>query len=128
MVLPVANAGKALAENIQHLCDVLSDLTDWFEVLLVDEGASEHASETASSLAAEYPQVHVVRTRSLPIPTSALQSAVKQAQGEIVFIQRGHESCRPSDLRRLWETHGHQHAVAEPDVSRHPPRRVQLTN
>ena len=103
IVLPVPNAGKALAENVQHLCDVLSDLTDWFEVLLVDQGTSEHATDMAYALAVEYPQVRVVRMRSQPDSPAAGQTAIEHAQGEVVWFQRRHGKCRPSEIRRLWE-------------------------
>ena len=111
LVLPVPNAGKALAENVQHLCDVLSDLTDWFEVLLVDQGTSEHATDVAYALAVEYPQVRVVRMRSQPDSPATAQTAIEHAQGEVVWFQHRHGKCRPSEIRRLWELREPAHRV-----------------
>jgi hypothetical protein len=104
LVLPVSNAGKALAENIQQLCDALSDLTDWFEVLLLDEGTSEHTSDIAHELAVEYPQVRILRVGFGSEAASTVESALNQARGEVVWIQHPHEKFRPSDLRRFWSS------------------------
>lgn len=126
MVVPVSNAGKALAADVQHMCEVLSELTDWFEVLLVDEGASDHAVDTAHELAVEFPQVRIVRMRAQPIRTSVLHTALKQAQGQVVFIQEGHGPCLTSHIRRLWDQAGDDEPGELADAAAGAPRRVHI--
>jgi hypothetical protein len=104
VVLPLSNAGKALAQNVLQLVEVLSDLTERFEVLLVDEGGSEHATEVAYELAAEYPQVRVVR-RAVPVDRRpAAEGVGARPPGKVVLIQQPHNPLRPSEVRRLWES------------------------
>jgi hypothetical protein len=106
VVLPLSNAGNALAQNVLQLCEVLSDLTEWFEVLLVDEGASEQAADAAYELAAEYPQVRVLRGQ-VPVPRWTLADrAGLPSQGDVVLIHRPESPLRPSEVRRIWESRG----------------------
>lgn len=114
VVLPVRSAAQRLAEDIRQLCEIVGDLTSRFEVLLVDEGTPDAAVEEAYELAAEYPQVRVVRSGARPGIPSALDAALEHATGDVVLVQHRPGAVRPSDLRRLWEG---PHELAPPALS-----------
>ena len=103
LVLPVCNAEQTLAENLLHVFDVLSDLTSHFEVLLVDEGSTDHTPELAHDLALKYPQLRIARPAKNADESSAIQATLEQARGDVILIQQPHAPFRPSRVRRLWE-------------------------
>jgi glycosyltransferase involved in cell wall biosynthesis len=103
LVLPVRNAEATLAANVRHLCEVLSDLTDWFEVLLVDGGSHDHTVDIAYELAVEYPQVRVIRRQRQFGESVTVRLALEEARGDIVLLHERPMPLGPTDLRRLWE-------------------------
>ena len=104
LVLPVRNAEQTLADNLADVLDVLADLTERFEVLLVDEGSTDHTTELAHDLAVRYPQLRVARKRPDDPTVSALEAGLSQTSGDVVFVQNRHARFSPNYLRQLWET------------------------
>jgi len=121
LVLPVCNAEKTLAENVQHLFEVLNDLTERFEVLLVDQGSSDHTLDVAQDLAVQYPQVRLARGEAADRDFGSIDRTLAATTGDIVFVQTGHDGVRPSSLRQLWQIHG---SDAEAEQARVRPRRL----
>jgi glycosyltransferase involved in cell wall biosynthesis len=103
LVLPVCNAEQTLAENLLYVFDVLSDLTERFEVLLVDEGSTDQTTDLAHDLAVEYPQLRIVRSLDDIADRGVVEANVEQTKGDFVFVQSPHAPFSPSHVRRLWE-------------------------
>lgn len=103
VVLPVHNAQSTLAAQVQQLLDVLPDLTSRFEVLIVDDGSTDHTQEVATDLAVEFPQVRILRTAGRHGTPAAVQMGLQRTLGDIVFVQDERTRVCPSDLRRLWQ-------------------------
>jgi glycosyltransferase involved in cell wall biosynthesis len=110
-VLPVHNAERTLADNLADVLDVLADLTERFEVLLVDEGSTDHTTELAHDLAVQYPQLRVARRRPGDPPASVLQAGLSQTNGDVVLVQNRHARFSPSYLRQMWERGAGNHGV-----------------
>jgi glycosyltransferase involved in cell wall biosynthesis len=121
LILPVCNAEKTLAESVQHLFEVLNDLTEKFEVLLVDQGSSDHTLDVAQDLAVQYPQVRLARREAADRDFESIDQTLASTTGDIVFVQTGHAGVRPSALRQLWEMHD---SSPGPDGSRARLRRL----
>jgi hypothetical protein len=104
VLLPVQNAQAGLSAAVHDLLDVLPDLTQQFEVLIVDDGATEAASETAYELAKDFPQVRVVRQGSSSGREAAVQLGLQRSQGDVVVL--GEPDCaeRVQEIVRLWRT------------------------
>jgi hypothetical protein len=83
---------------------VLPELTEQFEVLIVDDGATEAASETAHELAKDFPQVRVVRQGSNSGREAAVQLGLQRSQGDVVVL--GEPDCaeRVQEIVRLWRS------------------------
>ena len=103
VVLPVLNAERTLAENVQHVLEVLSDLGARFEVLIVDQGSTDQTSDVAHEMAVTFPQLRVARRRSEPDETGGLEVDLQQTTGEFVFVHQGHMPFNVNDFGRLWE-------------------------
>jgi glycosyltransferase involved in cell wall biosynthesis len=95
-VLPVRNAEKTVAKQVQHLLDVLSELTERFEILLMDEGSTDHTPEVARDLQRQFPQVRVAECQG----PAARQAGLQQAAGAVVVVEDAHRPIPVAALRR----------------------------
>ena len=102
LVLPIANVEKTLAENVQNLFELLNDLTDKFEIVLVDQGSSDHTIDVAHELAIQYPQVRIAHRAEVDQQADSIEKTLSETTGDLVFVQTGHTGVRPSALRQLW--------------------------
>jgi glycosyltransferase involved in cell wall biosynthesis len=102
IVVPVSNAESALARQIHRLLDLLPDLTSRFEVVIVDDASVDHTVDVARELAAQFPQIRLIRHRQ-PLGTeAAVRTGLQWASGRTVFVQEDSAALSPTDLRRLW--------------------------
>lgn len=101
-VLPVRNAEKTIARQVHHLLDVLSELTERFEILVMDEGSTDHTPEVARDLQRRFPQVRLAAGGPRDNPVAALESCVAQAAGELVLVDAKHGLPHSGTLRGVW--------------------------
>jgi glycosyltransferase involved in cell wall biosynthesis len=99
VVLPVCNAERTLSDNLQAIFEILSDLTERFEVLVVDNGSTDQTMEIAHELSVQYPQLRVARP-SAPLDE---HSGLDQATGDVVLLHGAQLPFSPNDARRTWE-------------------------
>ena len=102
IIFPVRNVESSLAGQIQELLDLLPDLTSRFEILLIDDGSSDHTADIAAELARQYPQLRVVRSAEPEGHEAAIKLGVARALGQTLLIHEGNGRLSPTDLRRLW--------------------------
>jgi glycosyltransferase involved in cell wall biosynthesis len=102
IVVPISNAETTLARQVHRLLDILPDLTNRFEVVIVDDASVDHTVDVARDLAAQYPQVRLIRHRQTMGTEAALRTGLQWASGHTVFVQEDAASLSPADLRRLW--------------------------
>lgn len=111
VVLPVHNAERHLAARVDDLLEILPDLVSRFEVLIVDDGSTDHTGEVAHDLARRYPQVRVARhNRRRGIEASA-KTGVSQSTGELVIVHAGNQPVNTSQLERVWRSRDDEELV-----------------
>ena len=55
VLLPVKNAQATLAATVQEILDVAADLSEQFELLIIDDGSADATSEIATRIDAKLP-------------------------------------------------------------------------
>lgn len=103
IVLPVRDAQDSLRGTAEGLLEMVPELTDDFEVLIVDDASNDATEEVARDLAAEYPQMRVIRHRCAQGLTHAAETGVGQCRGDVIFIKDDASPIRSSDLLSLWD-------------------------
>ena len=102
VIIPVRDAEATLAADLGRLLEVLPDLTHRFEVVVVDDGSTDHTVEVARELAVEYPQLRLIRHAAQQGRDAAVQTGLLWAQGQTVFVQDEAAPASATDLLRLW--------------------------
>jgi glycosyltransferase involved in cell wall biosynthesis len=102
VLLPVFNAQHRLENDVAAILDVLAELTDRFDVLIVDDGSHDDTIEVARQLSIVYPQVSAVRHPLRLGLAEAVETALDQTDGDILFVGDEHSGIDPDDLRKLW--------------------------
>lgn len=102
VVLAVYNAEQTLTEKIAKLLDILPDLTNRFEVLVIDQGSADQTLEVAHDLAREYPQIRVSQHLQRLDRSAIIETALGRASGELLFVQDEDAPIDSSKFQRLW--------------------------
>lgn len=86
VLLPVRDAQSTLVDTVTQVLELASDMTDHFELLIIDDASSDATSEVAHELTRHYPQVRIFR-HSRPLGRDvALQTGLAQSRGEVVLV------------------------------------------
>ncbi|WP_222434928.1 glycosyltransferase family 2 protein [Blastopirellula retiformator] len=123
LIMPVHNAQQWLARDVERLLDVLPELTDHFELVIVDDGSTDHTEEVAKDLGYLYPQVKVLRHARCRGIASAVDTGSQQAVGEVVLIHDARKPVSEADLVGMWQMHQENAAIpvaAAPQVPSSP--------
>ena len=111
LIMPVRNCESTLARQVARWLEIIPELTQKFEVLIVDDGSADHTFDIANELSREYPQIRALRNMVSRGTQQAVRTGLEQARGEIVFVQDEDASISSNDLRRLWEMRRDQQLV-----------------
>ncbi len=103
VVLPVHNAEQTLAVRMAQMLEILPDLTNNFEILVINDGSTDHTEEVAYELARVYPQVRVIRHELRRGHRGVVETGLSETSGDILFVQDEHAAIDSSKLHRLWE-------------------------
>jgi polyisoprenyl-phosphate glycosyltransferase len=102
IIVPVRDVEATLTERVQHLLDVLPDLTTKFEIVVVDDGSADHTVDVARDLACTYPQLRLVTQPERRGYDQAVRMGLAFAKGQTILVQEDAAALSPTDLRRLW--------------------------
>jgi len=114
VLLPVCKAQATLRATVAEVLEVVSELTDRFEVVIVDDGSDEATTEIAHELSRSYPQVRAVchgRARGRP---AALQVALEHSRGETILIYDEAGDLGLDELTRHWRNAAAAQRLPEP--------------
>lgn len=103
---PCYNDSATLKGLIEKALSVLAELTDDYEVIVVDDGSADSSSEVIDALAASYRKVRVVRHDRNRGYGAALRSGIKTSSKDWVFYTDSDGQYDVEDLRRLYSLSG----------------------
>jgi cellulose synthase/poly-beta-1,6-N-acetylglucosamine synthase-like glycosyltransferase len=86
VLLPVKDAQATLSDSVHEILDVVTDSSDHFELLIIDDGSTDATNEVAHELTRHYPQVRLIRHHAPLGREEAIRTGLKQSKGEIVLL------------------------------------------
>ena len=114
VVLPVHNAEQSLANKMGRPTSTsFRDLTHNFEVLVINDGSTDHTEEVAYELARVYPQVRVTRHERRRGQQGVIETGLAQTFGEILLVQDEQAAIDSSKLHRLWDLRNEEDLVLD---------------
>ena len=87
VLLPVQDAQATLTETVEEVLEAAADLTDRFELLIIDDGSADATGEIAHELTRHYPQIRTIRHARPMGREAALRSGLAESRGEVVFVR-----------------------------------------
>ena len=119
-LLPVENAQSSLVDTVSRILEVLPELTENFELVIIDDGSTDATIEVADELVAQYPQVRVVHHGDRQGRAAALKSGVRRSTGDVVFV--ADDDCRlpMAEVAKLWKAIDNHQVVLGRAVERRP--------
>jgi glycosyltransferase involved in cell wall biosynthesis len=90
ILLPVRNAQSTLADTVVRVLDMAADVSERFEILIIDDASSDATNEVAHDLCRHYPQVRMLRHKKPLGEEAAVRAASVQIRGEVVCVRDGH--------------------------------------
>jgi glycosyltransferase involved in cell wall biosynthesis len=103
VVVPVSNVEATLVGTVEQLLEILPEMTDRFEVVLVDDASTDATAEAARELSLGYPQVQLIAQTAPLGAAESLRNALRFAQGEMLMYCTGRPRFDLHDIRKLWD-------------------------
>jgi dolichol-phosphate mannosyltransferase len=101
LVLPAYNEEAAIRQAILEACTALAELTDAYEVLVVDDGSGDDTAAVVAELAVSRPQVRLLRHERNRGYGAALRTGFAAARFERVAFTDADCQFHLADLGRL---------------------------
>jgi len=108
---PAYNDSGTIASMVIRTVKTASELTQDFEIIVVDDGSADGTAEIADELARTYPQVRAVHHPINRDYGAALQTGFRSATKEFIFYTDGDAQYDPAELKSLW-----RHMTPEADL------------
>jgi glycosyltransferase involved in cell wall biosynthesis len=115
VLIPVHNAQSTLAGTVAEILEIVADLTERFELVIVDDGSSDATSETAQDLTSRYPQVRALRHGRRLGRDAAICTGLNNSTGEIIFLRDEVAGVAVDSLARLWRSEQRRQGSTRPD-------------
>ncbi len=101
VVVPVYNSQDTLVELVERLEAILSELTDRFEVILVDDGSRDKSWQAICELAARYERVRGLELMRNYGQHNALLAGIRQAEYEVIITLDDDLQNPPEEVPKL---------------------------
>ena len=113
ILLPVHNAQSTLADTVSGILEVVSELTQRFELVIVDDGSADATSEVAQELTSRFPQVRAVRHGKQRGRDAAICTGLEQSSGEMILLRDETPNMAIDGIVKLWRAAEHHDKLLE---------------
>ena len=100
---PAYNDSGTIASLVITALRSARQLTNDFEVIIVDDGSADQTAQIADELARTYPEVKVVHHQKNRGYGAALRSGFAAATRDLVFYTDGDAQYDPAEMAALWK-------------------------
>jgi glycosyltransferase involved in cell wall biosynthesis len=119
---PCYNDAGTIASMVALADQAARSLTDSYEVIVIDDGSSDHSRAILKSLEPKYPRLRLIFHEANRGYGGALRSGFEAARGEWVFYTDGDYQYDVDELRLLWQKAGPETDIVNGyKVKRHDP-------
>ncbi|MBA2115457.1 glycosyltransferase family 2 protein [Bremerella alba] len=105
IVIPVHNVQSSIVAEVDRLLEIVADLTNDFELMIVDDGSTDGTEEVLYEISCRFPQVRSRRYTPQRGRATAIDLGLAAAAGEIVMIQDMDHKLTTEDIHSLWAMH-----------------------
>jgi glycosyltransferase involved in cell wall biosynthesis len=103
IVVPALNEEETLQHAVEWTISVLREISDDYEVVIVDDGSTDETGRIADGLAAKFSHIRVMHNRRPSGYGGALDSGFTAASKEVIGLITADEEFHPTDLPRFVE-------------------------
>jgi glycosyltransferase involved in cell wall biosynthesis len=89
-LLPVHDVQSSLTETVTEVLEAAADMTDRFELVIIDDGSADATGEVAAELSRHYPQIRTVRHKRHLGQDAAIRTGLAESSGDMVFVRHYH--------------------------------------
>jgi len=101
LVIPLYNEETNIPLLVPSLPPVMEKLGQPYEIILVDDGSTDHSYERMTHFSEIYPQLVVVKFRRRCGQTAAFDCGFKLARGKVIVTMDGDLQYDPADILKL---------------------------
>jgi glycosyltransferase involved in cell wall biosynthesis len=98
---PAFNDEKTIADLVRTTLNILPDLTDDFEVIIINDGSQDKTGEVLRDLAEKHGEVRVVEHETNQGYGAALRSGFRAARNDLIFYTDGDGQYDVRELLKL---------------------------
>ena len=106
LILPVYNAQDSLPAMLAELLELLPELTNRFEVQLIDDGSLDATMEIAADLVANYPQIRLLAHPAKLGTRIVLETGLRNSTGEWILYRESDCDLDIQGITKLWRQTG----------------------
>src|SRR5438270_2038561 len=99
VIVPVYNEVESLVELVPQLFEALEGLDLQYELVVVDDGSTDHTAATLQKMA--QPRLRVVHLRRNTGQTAALMAGIRFSRGDVLVSMDGDLQNDPNDIGQL---------------------------
>ena len=100
---PAYNDSGTIASLVVRAVQVARQLTEDYEIIIVNDGSADATAAIAEELATTFPRVRVVHHPRNVGYGGALRTGFASATKELIFYTDGDAQYDPAEMRLLWE-------------------------
>jgi len=99
---PAYNDGGTIPSMVLTVLMTLRDLTDDYEVIVVNDGSADHTADVLEELASRYPELRIIHHEQNRGYGGALRTGFSSASKDLVFYTDGDAQYDARELTRLY--------------------------